>query len=257
MTKELRPTHQDVSCDVCGRTILKGERTQAFFSPGGERKTVCELCTGRARAEGWMDESAHSELGPDQRPEPRAGLISRLRRRVSEPEQTPSTPAAPEPARPASASNGSAHGNANSNGESPLPPVVRPQQVAFRAVRPAPRKDARHVRAVPTNALVKVERALELFNDTEHRRTISGIARSLGEPWVSANPLAESPSEVAVVVAWELSWYRYRIDLGDADTAVTLADKGYELSEIDEELRDWNAAATDDGRLTLEVRSGR
>lgn len=249
MTKELRPTHQDVSCDVCGRTILKGERTQAFFDPGGERKTVCELCTGRARAEGWMDESARSELGPDQRPEPRPGLLGRLRRRVSDPAVPPSAPAAPEPVGPASSSNG--------NGESPVPPPARTSQATFRAVRPAPRTDARHVRAVPTNALVKVERALELFNDTDHRRTISGIARSLGEPWVSANPLADSPSEVAVVVAWELSWYRYRIDLGDADTAVTLADKGYELSEIDEDLRDWNAAATDDGRLTLEVRSGR
>jgi hypothetical protein len=27
---------------------------------------------------------------------------------------------------------------------------------------------------------------------------------------------------VSITVAWELSWYRYRVDLGDADDPVTL-----------------------------------
>ena len=47
-------------------------------------------------------------------------------------------------------------------------------------------RDPRHVRAVPTTADVKVERALELFNASEHARSIAGIMRSLGEPWVAA-----------------------------------------------------------------------
>jgi hypothetical protein len=102
---------------------------------------------------------------------------------------------------------------------------------------------------VPTNAEVKVERALELFNASEHPRKIAGIARSLGAPWVTAVPASGSPSEVTIVVAWELSWYRYRVDLGDADEPVALLDKGLELAEIDAGLRVWNGVADDHGRL--------
>jgi hypothetical protein len=120
---------------------------------------------------------------------------------------------------------------------------------------PPRRRDARHVRAVPTNSQVKVERALELFNNSEHVRTIGGIARTLGEPWVSATPLAAAPSEVSITVAWELSWYRYRVDLGDADDPVTLQSKGQELDELEESMRDWNATALPDGKLAVGVRS--
>ena len=50
--------------------------------------------------------------------------------------------------------------------------------------RPAPRprpKDPRHVRAVPTTAQAKVDRALELFNGSSHQRTVAGLARTLGD----------------------------------------------------------------------------
>jgi hypothetical protein len=123
---------------------------------------------------------------------------------------------------------------------------------------PQPRsqpKDPRHVRAVPTNAQVKVERALELFNQSEHPRTIAGIARTLGEPWVSAVPREDVPAEVQLVVAWELSWYRFQIDLGAEHNPVTQVDKGHELDELDEGLREWNATAVADGRIGIGVRS--
>jgi hypothetical protein len=109
------------------------------------------------------------------------------------------------------------------------------------------------VRAIPTNADAKVERALELFNASEFQRTVAGLMRTLGEPWVSAAPLEESPSEVTVVVAWELSWYQYRVDLGDTDEAVSLERKGEELAELDEPLRHWNAGAGPDGALEPRV----
>src|SRR3954451_4670790 len=97
MKKELRPIHDDVSCDVCGRTILKGERTEAYLAPGGQRYTVCELCTDRAYHEGWIRESAHEDMPVTRRSEPRRGLFGRLRwRREAEPGVAP--PArAPEP----------------------------------------------------------------------------------------------------------------------------------------------------------------
>src|SRR3954468_525134 len=44
-----------VTCDVCGRTLLRGENADVFIA-GGQRRNVCELCTGRAVHEGWIRE---------------------------------------------------------------------------------------------------------------------------------------------------------------------------------------------------------
>ena len=255
MRKELRPTHDLIACDVCERTILKGERTEAFLAPGGQRKTVCELCTDRAHAEGWIRESAHGDLPASlRRPEPRRGILGRFGRRRRDDGPLPSI----------DTGNGAAYDDID-----PPPPsdiadqpeyaeYYDPEPEPEAAPPPPPRsqpKDPRHVRAVPTNAQVKVERALELFNQSEHPRTIAGIARTLGEPWVSAVPREDIPAEVQLVVAWELSWYRFQIDLGAERDPVTLVDKGHELEELDEGLRDWNASAVADGRIGVGVRS--
>jgi hypothetical protein len=257
MKKELRPIHDDVSCDICERTILKGERTEVYLAPGGQRHVVCELCTDRAYNEGWIRESAHMDMpASTRRPQERRSLFGRMRKRRDGAGEPPPPEEPPvfeddldtnggdpvqEPAFEAGAA-----------GEPPPPP---PPPAPTPSPPPSRRRDARHVRAVPTNAQVKVERALELFNNSEHVRTIGGIARTLGEPWVSALPLHEAPSEVSIVVAWELSWYRYRVDLGDADDPVTLLAKGQELDELDEAMRDWNASAGSDGKLAVGVRS--
>src|SRR4051812_49570977 len=82
MKKELRPIHDDVSCDICERTILKGERTEAYLAPGGQRHVVCELCTDRAYNEGWIRESAHMDMpASTRRPQERRSLFGRMRRR--------------------------------------------------------------------------------------------------------------------------------------------------------------------------------
>ena len=52
-----------------------------------------------------------------------------------------------------------------------------------------------------------------------------------------------------MVVAWELSWYRYRVDLGDEGEPVEMLEKGEEIEQIDESLRDWNASLDADGRV--------
>jgi hypothetical protein len=252
MRKELRPIHEDVSCDVCGRSILKGERPETYLATGGQRHVVCELCTDRAYAEGWIRESAHDELpATGRRPEQRPSILSRFRRGKREPD-----PLA-EPYAAMAAEEAPAYADEPVAEAWPQPgPEPQPEPEAADpppAPPPSRPKDPRHVRAVPTNAQVKVERALEVFNTSEHVRTIGGITRTLGEPWVSAGPLAEAPSEVSLVVAWELSWYQYRVDLGDANDPVTLVAKGQELDELDESMREWNATALADGRLAVGV----
>src|SRR2546423_10858032 len=82
MKKELRPRLEEPVCDVCGRTMLKGERAEPYLVRGGQRMLVCELCTDRAYAQGWIRESANDELpATAHRPEPRRSLLWRLRAR--------------------------------------------------------------------------------------------------------------------------------------------------------------------------------
>jgi len=65
--------------------MLKGERAEAYLAPGGQRMRVCELCTDRAFASGWIRESAHAELPASaRRHEPRRSLLTRFRRRLEE-----------------------------------------------------------------------------------------------------------------------------------------------------------------------------
>jgi hypothetical protein len=232
MKKELRPVHDVVACDICGRTILKGERTEAYLAPGGARHQVCDLCAVRAQHSGWIRESAAGDM-PHRLPrsEPRGGLLGRMRRRRPEP--------APQMAE-MDAAVGAAEAEPQEPEDQHAPPPPRPRS------RP---KDPRHVRAVPTTAEAKIERALDLFNGSDHQRTIAGLARTLGTPLVSAQPEAGQGSQVSVVVAWELSWYRYRVDLGDEGDPVMMLDKGEEIEQIDESLRDWNATLDGDGRV--------
>src|SRR4051794_26599179 len=194
MAKELRPQHEDIACDICGRTILRGGGMEAYLAPGGRGHAVCELCTDRAYNEGWIREAAHDEMpATTRRPDQRRGLFGRLRRRrdAAAPEPVEAAPAprpVEEPALEESPNGGEPVYAEQPEAEfaEPLPPPPEPEYAPPpQQQRQPPRREARHVRAVPTNAQVKVERALELFNGSEHRRTIGGIAKTLGEPWVS------------------------------------------------------------------------
>src|SRR6476469_936868 len=78
--KELKTDEEPVACDICGRTILKGERTEPFLAPGGRRRTVCELCIPRAEHEGWIRESAQNDVPAARvRPQQRRSFVGRVR----------------------------------------------------------------------------------------------------------------------------------------------------------------------------------
>jgi hypothetical protein len=112
-------------------------------------------------------------------------------------------------------------------------------------------REPRHVRAVPTSIEHKISSAVSLFNDSEHPRTVAGIARSLGLPDVSVHPSDANGSIVQLVVSWELCWYRYEVDLRDEVPTVRAGERGYELSELSEIERQNNTAADERGRLHL------
>jgi hypothetical protein len=94
-----------------------------------------------------------------------------------------------------------------------------------------------------------VQLALELFNAGEHPRRLAGVARSLGAPSVRATRTAEAT--VAIVVAWELCWYRYEIDVAGESQHAQLTAEGMELEELPGEDRIANAVADERGALSL------
>jgi hypothetical protein len=254
-TRAIRTSTNQSACDVCGRTLLRGERAEIYLS-GGSRRSVCELCTSRALHGGWVREGDVPEYDEARaRPARRRSLFGRLRtrrdpREIQEPEYEPAFDDMPPPAP------------AFEDEEVAPPPSMAPPRRAeptspawpapvSRAASKLAGREPRHVRAVPTSIEHRISSAIGLFNDSEHPRTVAGIARSLGLPDVSVHPSDASGSVVHLVVAWELCWYRYEVDLRDEVPTVRAGDRGYELSELSEIERQNNAMADERGRLHL------
>jgi hypothetical protein len=97
----------------------------------------------------------------------------------------------------------------------------------------------------------RLERAAARFSASEAARTVAGLMRTLGQPWVSIGSAAGSPSEVRITIAWELGWYQWGVDLADEMRAVFQLDKGDRIDQLDGSARQWNARAEDGGRLAL------
>jgi len=94
--------------------------------------------------------------------------------------------------------------------------------------------------------------AAELFNESPFKRTVAGIAKSLGEPRVGLLPLSGTNPEVVITVAWDISWYQYRVAI-DSSQPIRLADRGYEIDDLDERFKDWNASLDANGRIAPDI----
>ena len=94
--------------------------------------------------------------------------------------------------------------------------------------------------------------AADLFNGSTYRRTVGGIAKSLGDARASIVPLSGAAGEIAVTVAWDLSWYQYRVSPESAQP-VRLERRGHELEELEDTFKTWNARVEDEGRLVPEI----
>src|SRR5919112_2861148 len=77
-TRDIRTNQLDVACDVCGRTLLRGEHPE-YYLAGGERRRVCDLCTARAQHEGWIRESGADDLELRHPRHEGRGFMDRLR----------------------------------------------------------------------------------------------------------------------------------------------------------------------------------
>ena len=107
------------------------------------------------------------------------------------------------------------------------------------------------LRRLSQRELAMVE-AADLFNESDFRRTIAGIAKSLGEPKASIVPLSGTSSEVVLTVAWDISWYQYRVS-PDSGQPVRLAERGHDPRELESMFTSWNAKLTRDGRIAPDI----
>jgi hypothetical protein len=90
--------------------------------------------------------------------------------------------------------------------------------------------------------------AAELFNATQFRRTIAGVARALGEPQASIMPLSGVNAEVVLTFAWDITWYQYRVS-PESSQPVRVAERGQDIADLDASYQHWNASVTEDGRM--------
>jgi hypothetical protein len=251
-TRTIVTSQPDVACDVCERRLLRGEQPDVFIA-AGRRRIVCELCAPRAAHEGWMRETDSGSVTlPPMRPRRGRSFFERLR-------QVGRPPAAETAS--AVASEGDASGPSYDFLEAPAALASDPVPAVPRArSAQAPSSEAfedwiAHDGAAPEEGLPAspsyLERAVAAFNLSEFPRRVAGVARSLGAPEVSVRSAEHLSSVVRIVVAWELCWYRYEVDLSDGLQEACVIDQGTELSELPREDRLANAAADESGALAL------
>jgi hypothetical protein len=267
-TRTIVTSQPDVACDVCARRLLRGEQPDVFVG-AGRRRIVCELCAPRAAHAGWMRETDSQSLSlPPLRPRRGRSLFERLRQVARPPAEAARAAADASAAgeqqaepydvfadEPPAAAQPAANGHAQ-----PAPEAALMYEQSADAAVPASEHDA--VFAAPSETqlapapLVEppseyVQHAVKVFNASEFPRRVAGVARSLGAPLVTVRSAEHLDSVVSIVVAWELCWYRYEVDISEPVVEAKVITQGTELAELAREDRIGNAEAVDSGMLAL------
>jgi hypothetical protein len=241
VTRAIVTSQPDIACYVCGRRLLRGEQPEVFLVDG-RAQNVCELCAPRAALQGWArGGSEGAETEPEREQGARPGLLSRLRRGS----QGPTTAR-----RGARARVGSAAAPTPEPADETATAAARVSAFGDRALHalgPAP--EPASPGAIEHAGL---EHALQAFNGGEYPRRIAGLARSLGVPEVSAL-YDRDLNLVTIVVAWELCWYRYRVDLDALELEARMTAEGRTLEQLPRDERVANATVDDAGVLSLAV----
>jgi hypothetical protein len=107
------------------------------------------------------------------------------------------------------------------------------------------------LRRLSDEELALVE-AADLFNATQFRRTIAGVARALGPPKASIVPLSGVNAEVVLTFAWDITWYQYRV-APESGQPVRLAERGHDIDELEPSATGWNAQVDEDGRIVPNI----
>ena len=103
-----------------------------------------------------------------------------------------------------------------------------------------------------TDDEIALVEAADLFNASQFRRTVTGVAKALGEPRVSIVPLSGVNAETVLTFAWDISWYQYRVQ-PEAAQPVRIAERGHDMAELDDGYTGWNAKLDESGRVMPEL----
>src|SRR3954452_8943855 len=104
----------------------------------------------------------------------------------------------------------------------------------------------------PSEHELAMVEAADLFNASQYRRTVAGIGKSLGTPRASVVVLSGVNAEVVVTVAWDISWYQYRVS-PESDNPLRLEERGHDTGDLDGSFTDWNAHVDAEGRVVPEI----
>jgi hypothetical protein len=253
-TRSIVTSQPDVACDVCERRLLRGEQPDVFLA-AGQPRMVCELCAPRAAHQGWKRSSDEHALSAAPLRSRRArGLFERLRQtRRGESEAPLVDPAdaqfdadgAPFDCLPQSYEFLSADDVAQAPAyQEPPEPSASPSATGIASDEQG--------RSPGPAAGGPLQQAIGVFNAGAYPRRVASLARSLGAPEVSVRPGEAVASSIVIVIAWELCWYTYEVDLDDMQGAEARAiAQGTELSELGSEDRLANAVADERGSLAL------
>jgi hypothetical protein len=136
-------------------------------------------------------------------------------------------------------------------------PRKRRQKTLWQTLLGAREEEAEPVVAEPVlrrlsdDELALVE-AADLFNQSTFRRTVAGVARSLGRPKVSIVPLPGVNAETVLTFAWDITWYQYRVT-PEAAQPVRIADRGHDIAEVEETFAQGNASFDESDRLVPDL----
>ncbi|MCW2961214.1 MAG: hypothetical protein JWM90_1601 [Thermoleophilia bacterium] len=229
-----------VTCRVCGRTLLMGERSMGYFTQVGEGPfDVCELCVPRAHRFGLRphpstaDEIAAARDGGALRQMLSAAtsLLSGRSKTKTKPRRTAATPVVHGSAAVAAAE---AAGSGN----------TRKSRRRRAAAAAAVSMDPTSLTAVPVGSAA-IPVAIAAFNQSPHARTLAGLHKTLGAPRASVAPRSGTDREVILTVAWEIVWYQFRVMPDGIEQQ-----RGTYLSELHQRWQSWNCVVAPDGRIS-------
>jgi len=247
-TRSIVTSQPDIACDVCERRLLRGEQPDTFLA-AGEPRIVCELCAPRAAHQGWKRGSELHQAGEAPlRNGRRRALFGRLRQ-ARRPEGEASEGAAGPYGR-----SGDPYdflgGVAAEGGAPPVGEDAGTASVGDRGYGAAEVHEQR--RSGPVRYDGPLQQAVDVFNTGEYPRRVASLTRSLGAPEVTVREGEAVASSVVIVLAWELCWYTYEVDLDDLQGLQARAiAQGTELTELGPEDRLGNALADERGALAL------